>query len=345
MKTRVLLVALLAAAFPSGPARAFLDNTGGSAAQFLRIGAGARSYGMGDAFVAVAEGPDALYWNTAGLAALKRPAFAYTRAEPAHSIHHDFAAYGHPVKLLKGALGVSLTYQSQDSLPVVTNGNLETGRFTPHAEAVSVAYATQFQSGEVQSVRDYFGEKWNIPGLSRPLSRDVEPWTGAVMAGLGVKYVRESIHGRSGSAILYDGGVLFRPSYLKGLVLGFAFRNVGERLKFINRGQMAPVELDAGVSYDWPLKNSRLITAAGVGLPYFGSPEGRVGFEYGLQLSKTAGAALRLGFSSRTFDDLGMMTAFTAGVGMSLRSATLDIGIKPMAELGVGYKVSLGYRF
>ncbi|MBI4678263.1 MAG: hypothetical protein HY748_11840 [Elusimicrobia bacterium] len=324
---------------------AFLDNTGGSAGQFLQIGAGARSLGMGDAFCAVAEGPDALYWNPAGLSGMKRPAFAYTRSEIAGSMRHDYGVYAHPVSALKGTLGISLTYLVQDSLPIITNTNLVVGRFNPHSESLALAYATKFQSGEFRSAREYFGEYWNVPGVDRPMGRSFEPWAGAVMLGLAVKVVRENFYIRNATAFVFDGGVIFRPDYLKGLTLGFAFRNAGEKMKFINTGQLNPVELDAGAAYDWPLKRSRLLTAVGVGLPYFGAPEGRFGMEYSMPVTKNLGAALRFGYKSRTFDDLDPVTGVTAGVGFTMYRAKLDVAIQPMAEFGVHYKVSLGYRF
>ena len=46
-----------------------VSKTGTSAANFLRIGIGARALAMGGAFVAVADDPTAAYWNVAGLAA------------------------------------------------------------------------------------------------------------------------------------------------------------------------------------------------------------------------------------------------------------------------------------
>ena len=61
---RIALIAALLASAP--PARAIQTDVGTAAAQFLQIGAGARSLGMGDAYTAVVEGPDSAYWNPAG---------------------------------------------------------------------------------------------------------------------------------------------------------------------------------------------------------------------------------------------------------------------------------------
>ncbi|RMI09490.1 MAG: hypothetical protein D6681_07100 [Calditrichaeota bacterium] len=43
------------------------QRTGTSAAQFLKIGVGARGVGMGESFVAVTNDAEALYWNPAGI--------------------------------------------------------------------------------------------------------------------------------------------------------------------------------------------------------------------------------------------------------------------------------------
>ncbi len=57
-----MIVVVLAAAVP---ARA-LQTDVATAAEFSQIGAGARSLGMGEAYTAVADGPDAVYWNPGG---------------------------------------------------------------------------------------------------------------------------------------------------------------------------------------------------------------------------------------------------------------------------------------
>ncbi len=45
-----------------------LSKSGTTAAQFLKIGVGARAIGMGGAFAATADDITAMYWNPAGLA-------------------------------------------------------------------------------------------------------------------------------------------------------------------------------------------------------------------------------------------------------------------------------------
>ena len=44
-----------------------IDKTGTTAAKFLTIGIGSRPSGFGNAFVAIADDPTAMYWNPAGI--------------------------------------------------------------------------------------------------------------------------------------------------------------------------------------------------------------------------------------------------------------------------------------
>jgi hypothetical protein len=69
---RILLV--LFAILSTGRARAAAEA--GQAGGYLRLGVGARGAALGDAYAALAEGPDAGYWNPAALAWSRRPALA-----------------------------------------------------------------------------------------------------------------------------------------------------------------------------------------------------------------------------------------------------------------------------
>ena len=47
-------------------------KTGTTAASFLELGVGSRAVAMGEAYVAIAEGPTAGYWNPAGLGMMRK---------------------------------------------------------------------------------------------------------------------------------------------------------------------------------------------------------------------------------------------------------------------------------
>lgn len=80
MKARKLLtLAVLAVVAISLPVSARLGGAG-SSASFLTMGAGARPIGMGCAYTALAEGPDALFWNPSGIVKLSGPAATFGQA-------------------------------------------------------------------------------------------------------------------------------------------------------------------------------------------------------------------------------------------------------------------------
>ncbi len=88
-------------------ARKIHPDAGTTAATFLKIGVGARPSGMGEAFLAVADDVNAVYWNPAGLAFLKRQEVTAMHSEWFQDIRYDFAAYARPLQ--NYTLGGSLT--------------------------------------------------------------------------------------------------------------------------------------------------------------------------------------------------------------------------------------------
>ncbi len=83
---------------------------GTTAADFLKIGVGARSVAMGGAVAGSPEGLDAIYWNPAGLAGSDKRLFGGTHASWIASISHDFLAVSAPIHrtITIGAFAVSL---------------------------------------------------------------------------------------------------------------------------------------------------------------------------------------------------------------------------------------------
>ncbi|MDE2236714.1 MAG: hypothetical protein KGK30_02380, partial [Elusimicrobia bacterium] len=78
MNSRAKAVAL-ALLFSSVSARAINDNAGTAGGAFLKIGQGsARAMALGQSYVALAEGSDALTWNPAGLGVTQQKEFAYS---------------------------------------------------------------------------------------------------------------------------------------------------------------------------------------------------------------------------------------------------------------------------
>jgi hypothetical protein len=341
------LFALLLAVLPAVPAAAFLNNAGGSTAEFLRVGVGARASGMGEAYGPVAEGPDAIYWNPAGLARLEAPEISYSHIEMLGFFHHDTVAYAHPVRLLRGTLGVSGTLWYQDTLDLVTNRNETVGAFRPHSEVVTLAYATAFGVGEdfMANDREFYQDLWYHPQGFKPLDRTNELWTGNLALGLGVKMIQETIFDARALAAAVDGGVHFRHSEVKPLSLSFVFRNVGSKAKFVNESESLPVEIAFGAAYDASWRERRLLTAVEAVVPYYGDPYGKLGVEYSFSMRGERWAAVRIGYKSLSATDLGPLTGVTGGIGFGAKRLAVDFSFQPMDELGATFRGSVGWRF
>lgn len=331
----------------SGPVHASSNNAGANGAQFLQLGAGARALGLGDAYGPIAEGPDAIYWNPAGLAALKRAELSYTRTELLAGLHHDFAAYAIPVSALKGTLAASFTHFSQNSLPILTNANINLGKFSPYSDAFALAYAHQFEIGERHSARnrEYFKEKWNIPGVNRPFTEENEPWTGTLMTGISMKVINETIYQRRTFALALDAGAIYRPVGLEQLSLSFAMRNFGTKEKFNLQVENLPMEIDVGAAYNLQWDRARLLPVIEAAFPYYGSPYGKVGLEYRSEISRFTSTSLRIGYKTAAAPGLNPLAGLTVGAGARYRRLNLDLGFQPMAQLGNVYRMTLGLSF
>lgn len=114
-------------------------GTGGMPGAFMSWGAGARSLGMGKAFVALADDASAAYWNPAGLSGISRG-----QLTALHSIFwggtvYDFISYVHPTTI-GGTLGFSGTRLFMGGF----EGRDELNRKTHTFEDIQSAYAVSY---------------------------------------------------------------------------------------------------------------------------------------------------------------------------------------------------------
>ena len=98
-RTTLLWATLLCAPFGAGKAFA-ASPVGTSGAQFLEIEPGARPAGMGYAFSAIGNDPNAVYYNPAGLASLKRVEATGMEDQYFQGVNYDFATVAVPLARL-----------------------------------------------------------------------------------------------------------------------------------------------------------------------------------------------------------------------------------------------------
>lgn len=154
------------------------QRAGTSAAQFLKIGIGARAIGMGESYIAVANDAEALYWNPAGLVLSDNHSvlFAYNN----WLVDTQLQYIGAVIKLdSKNAIGVAITYLYTDDME-------ETTELQP------------FGTGRTFSYSDFL--------LSLSYARYM---TNQFSFGISAKYMQETIFNLAIKAVLFDLGIFY----------------------------------------------------------------------------------------------------------------------------------------
>jgi Uncharacterised protein family (UPF0164) len=103
-------------------AQAIDDAAGTSASAFMKIGIGSpRAQSLGRAYTALADAPDAMVWNPAGLGYVTKKGVSFSHLEWIQDYSGEYASYVHP--LGKTVIGVNFAYMKIDGFPVYIDRN------------------------------------------------------------------------------------------------------------------------------------------------------------------------------------------------------------------------------
>lgn len=180
-----------------------VSKVGTTAAQFLKIGVGARAVGMGGAFVSVADDATAIYWNPAGISRLCRNEALVIHTSWLAGMSFDFAG----VVIYTphwGNFGVSLTSLS---MPEMTVRTVEEPEGT--------------------------GEMFGVGDLALGLSY-ASSLTDRFSIGFNLKYINQRIWHMSASTFAVDVGMLFRTDF-NDMKIGMSISNFGGKVGYSGR--------------------------------------------------------------------------------------------------------------
>ncbi|HEY3156335.1 MAG TPA: PorV/PorQ family protein [Candidatus Eisenbacteria bacterium] len=278
-------------------------------AQSLLIAPGARSDGMGRAFVAVANDANAVWWNPGALAFTTGHDVSsmYAKLVPdlAEDVFFSYTAYAQHVEGW-GGIGFSLGYLSYgQSIATDVDGN-ELGTFTSYEVAPTIAYGTEL-------MKDMgFGVALKL-----------------VRVDLAPEDKTQDRQAGRGTTFAADVGALYKVPRLKSSI-GLAIQNLGPNIAYIDQDQSDPLGRNAklGVAVT-PLETElyRVVVAADVNrslLPHGAWIENGGGeFEFNRLL------ALRIGY---IYDPRGTIKNFTYGLGLIYRGVRFDYARVPQSE-------------
>lgn len=193
-------------------------GAGESALVILEEPIGARPVGMGEAFTAVADDINALYYNPAGLSFLVRPELGTTYLKGLLDSYYGFAGFVYPFK--KSALGLSLT--------TFDGGKMEINTLNP--------------DGSFKESKNVSAEKDFIPMLSYSFTLG-----SALSFGLNLKIINSTLVDEySANTYAGDVGLLIRPVNDK-FCLGLLVKNFAPTgIKYKNLKNQLPGSIRAG---------------------------------------------------------------------------------------------------
>ncbi len=176
------------------------SKVGTTAAQFLKIGAGARAIGMGGAYTAIGGDLYSLYWNPAGIAESRdNGQVVFNHAEWLADIKYDFAAGAIRLEDF-GTFAVTLTSLGVPEDKVTTMENPEGDGRVFDASSLAIGF------GFAKELTDRFS------------------------IGFHAKYVGEAIWNMSASGFGIDVGTLYRTPF-NDLKIGASITNFGSKMQ------------------------------------------------------------------------------------------------------------------
>ena len=315
-----------------------INRVGTTAAQFLKIGAGARPIGMGGAYTALANDILSVYWNPAGLSRIVGGGEAtFNHAEWLAETDFDFAAFSLNVHNI-GSFGFHVVSFRIPEEPERTIENPDgTGRVW---DANSISLGVSF----ARNLTDRFS------------------------IGVTGKFIQESIFNVAARGAAFDLGVLYNTP-IKNLTLGASISNFGTRMQLDGRDLYNNIDPFPGQgsvdnvpgkyrteSYDIPLNlkfglawralkndNLEIITAVDGNQPNDNSEYINSGIEVGFQKI----IFLRGGYKALFLEDSEQGLTFGAGLKYDVVGTNLkfDFGWADYGRLENVKFVSLAIKY
>ena len=192
------------------------NNVATTSAAFLEIGAGARSLGMGSAFVSVADDASSIYWNPAGIVNVSQLEVQTYYAPWLVETQFYYGTAVIPMGGL-GSLGLTYTAVTMDEMMVRTVEDPEPNKY---------------------------GQKFDAGNLSLGLAY-AKRLTDRFSFGLQTKFIQESIWQMQAKGIAVDIGTLFITK--SQLRIGMSVSNFGGKMGMEGINTLVDIDVDENI--------------------------------------------------------------------------------------------------
>ncbi|MFH1282612.1 MAG: PorV/PorQ family protein [bacterium] len=323
----------------------YAAGPGTSAANFLKLGIGARAIGMGESFTAVADDVNALYWNPAGLGFLKSKEITASHNVWFQDIKYDFIGFAIPVS---GKSSGGDIFVDGKRVPAVQG--------IPGVIGISATYlymeGIERRSGNTADPDGYFGA--SDMSLSLSYAQQVLKFSNdsMVTSGINLKVISQQIDDKKARAYAVDLGVISR---LNQWSFGFVVQNIGSQIKFIEKSYPLPLTYKFGAAYY--LLNRSLSISLDLNKPIDNKINFNLGSEYwvGGMFALRAGylrkdsmsreALVGKGLGSMNDGGLASLTGMMAGAGFRIFNYGVDYAFVPYGDLGATHRFTMNMKF
>lgn len=195
------------------------SKVGTAAAQFLKIGIGARGSGMGDAFVAAANNVDALYWNPAGITKLHSLSLGISHSQWFADISHNYIGCAVPLTE-SDVIGFSVINLTTPEQEVTTVEQPEGTGIFYHVNdlAIGISYARRL--------------------------------TDRFSVGVTTKYIQQNAYNVSANTFAIDFGTSLQTGF-HGLIIAMSVSNFGGNLRLEGRDLISTSDVNRNVSGEY----------------------------------------------------------------------------------------------
>ncbi|UCE05861.1 MAG: PorV/PorQ family protein [bacterium] len=281
------------------------DNPSNAGLSFLKLGAGSRAVGMGEAYTAVANDASSSYWNPAGLIHISGTELMFTHNKWLQDISNEFFGLG--FRAGKNAFGICFMSN--------TVGGIER-RVKPSAAPLDVLNAHDIMLGL---------------SFARNLNSDLS-------YGFTIKYLYQKIYIESSSGIAFDLGLQYQIPFM-GLKTGVTFQNFGYMTELREESTKLPQMVRIGLAYQIPSRilQGEFLMATDWMKILGATSHVNLGFEY----SFINYFAIRLGYQTG-FEDKGIHGGF--GLKFK-RYRLDYAYVPFTSDLGNSHRISFGIMF
>jgi hypothetical protein len=300
-----------------------LFDPGATGYTFLKLGVGVRPVAMGNAFTAVSDDGNAIFWNPSGLGVVE--SYYVSGMAMDHLTYFGYYNLTSSIPLGKiGGIGVGFSYLSATDIEYSERGE-ELGEFTNSDMLLNLGYG-------------------KTVGKKKTVS-----------FGAALKIIRSQLYTYSAYGVLGDFGVILHP--FKYIYFGTVIKNFGTPRKFIERWEWPPVNFRQGFAFKLPFYENQFTLSIDYSVYPDIDPTFSVGGEIRIRApefmeqatgEKISGFALMGGY--QTGYQLGTWSGFSFGFSVEVfvtEGLYLDIGalLLSYGYLGSSERIAVGINY